>query len=426
MLNDQDTSTPTRSNSTAVSADVGWQRELVEAVDEKMTTTNGTSAPHAAAAPTNDEMKQVTAIPPTPEGRVAYLAEIDGSRSIADGSTLDNAVASFRAHDVYVAAGSSLDVEVPVWLANSTVTIVKVGVDDEHVEGLDVGFSVLIASPDGAEKVIEADRRITTIGSEAEPALTFKVEQVPAMVRLKFDNAYSWINSKSVLYHVEVEPPIDEEIIARSHRAEAAIDSLAVELNKSKEGVRAIQTVRQSVEQKDTEARKKAEDCRKALEVKVEDFKKSVKTVKVTEQSLKEKELETENNENLVVQMKDEKDQIEARIEELRKELQAAEVELESTTQQIRAQEEIIVVNKKDVLAMEEDIDNRLNVIETSGTEVKEMEASMKEVEEASIEASKEYAIIAEEEGKATEHLKFYERLFSDLKLRLLEKPQEI
>jgi len=223
-----------------------------------------------------------------------------------------------------------------------------------------------------------------------------------------------------------VEPPIDEEIIARSHRAEAAIDFLAVELNKSKEGVRAIQTVRQSVEQKATEARKKAEDCRKALEVKVEDFKKSVKTVKVTEQSLKEKELETENNENLVVQMKDGKDQIEARIEELRKELQDAEVELESTTQQIRAQEEIIVVKKKDVLAMEEDIDNRLNVIETSGTEVKEMEASMKEVEEASIEASKEYAIIAEEEGKATEHLKFYERLFSDLKLRLLEKPQEI
>ena len=378
---------------------------------EKMSTTNGTTAQAVA-----------TAIPPTPEGREAYLAEIDGPRPIAD----DNSVASFRANDVYVAAGSSVDVEVPVWLANSTVTVVKVGVDDEHVEGFDVLFSVLVVSPDGTEKVVEADRRITTIGSEAKPALTFKVEQVPATVRLKLDNAYSWINSKSVLYHVQVEPPIDEEVIARSHRAEVAIASLMVELNKSKKGVSQIQTARQPIEQKAMEAKKKAEDCRNALEVKVEDFKKSVKNVKASEKNLKEKEMETDNNEKLAVQMRDEKNQIQARIEELRKELQAAELELESKAQQILSQEELVSTNKKDVVAMEEDIDNRLNAIEASGAEVKDMEASMREVEEASIDASKELAILVEEEGKATEHHKFYERLFSDLKLRLLEKPQEV
>ena len=384
----------------------------VRSVDEKMTTTNGTSAQSA----------QVTAIPPTLKGREAYLAEIDGPRPIAD----DNIVASFRANDVYVAAGSSVDVEVPVWLANSAVTVVKVGVDDEYVEGFDVGFSVLVVSPDGAEKIVEANRRITTIGSEAKPALTFKVEQVPATVRLKLDNAYSWINSKSVLYHVQVEPPIDEEVIARSHRAEVAIATLMVELNKSKKGVSQIQTVRQPIEQKAMEAKKKAEDCRNALEVKVEDFKKSVKLVKVSEQSLKEKELEADNNENLAVQMRDEMNQIQARVEDLRKELQAAELELKSKAQQIQSHEELVSTNKKDVVMMEEDIDNRLNSIEASGAEVKDMEASMREVEEASIDASKELAILVEEEGKVTEHLKFYERLFSDLKLRLLEKPQEV
>ena len=174
------------------------------------------------------------------------------------------------------------------------------------------------------------------------------------------------------------------------------------------------------------EAKKKAEDCRNELEVKVEDFKKSVKNVKVSEKNLKEKELETDNNEKLAVQMRDEKNQIQARIEELRRELHAAELELESKAQQIQSQEELVSTNKQDVLAMEEDIDNRLNAIEASGAEVKDMEASMREVEEASIDASKELAILVEEEGKATEHLKFYERLFSDLKLRLLEKPQEV
>ena len=174
------------------------------------------------------------------------------------------------------------------------------------------------------------------------------------------------------------------------------------------------------------EAKKKADDCRNALEVKVEDFKKSVKLVKVSEQSLKEKELEADNNENLAVQMRDEMNQIQARIEELRKELQAAELELESKAQQIQSQEELVSTNKKNVVVMEEDIDNRLNAIEASGAEVKDMEASMREVEEASIDASKELAILVEEEGKVTEHLKFYERLFSDLKLRLLEKPQEV
>ena len=389
-----------------------WVVIVVASVDEKMTTTNGTAAQSA----------QVTAIPLTPEGREAYLAEIDGPRPIAD----DNSVASFRANDVYVAAGSSVDVEVPVWLANSTVTVVKVGVDDEHVEGFDVLFSVLVVSPDGTEKIVEADRRITTIGSEAKPALTFKVEQVPATVRLKLDNAYSWINSKSVLYHVQVEPPIDEEVVARSHRAEVAIASLMVELNKSKTGVSQINAIRRPIERKAVESKKKAEDCRNELEVKVEDFKKSVKNVKVSEKNLKEKELETDNNEKLAVQMRDEKNQIQARIEELRRELHAAELELESKAQQIQSQEELVSTNKQDVLAMEEDIDNRLNAIEASGAEVKDMEASMREVEEASIDASKELAILVEEEGKATEHLKFYERLFSDLKLRLLEKPQEV
>lgn len=423
-----DQGTPTRSNGTAA-ADGGWQKELVDAVvsqvDEKLT--NGSEHD---PAPTNDAgaVKQIAAIPPTPEGRIAYLAEIDGPRPIADGATLDNAVASFRANDVYLAAGTTRDVEVPVWMANSTVTVVKVGVDDEHSEGFDVGYGVSITAPGGGanEKVIEANRRITTIGSEAEPALTFKVEQVPATVLLKLDNAYSWINSKKVQYHVEVEPPIDEEIIARSARAEAAIDTLALELNKAKEGVAQIETVRQSVEQKATQAKKTAEDCRKDLEAKIDDFQKSVKAVKQIEQTLKEKEVETEKNEKTAAQMIDEKDQIQARIEELRKALQAAESELESKLEQIQAQEDLVSANKKDVVAMEEDIDNRLNGIEESGAKVKEMEALMKETDEASIEASREQAIIAEEEGKAKDHLKFYEKLFSDLKLRLMETPQEV
>ena len=419
---------PARSNGTAV-ADGGWQKELVDAVvsqvDEKLT--NG-GEQHESSSPQtpNDAgaVRQITTIPPTKEGRMAYLAEIDGPRPIVDGAALDNAVASFRANDVYVAAGTTSEVQVPVWMANSTVTVVKVGVDDEHSEGFDVGYGVSINYPGGGakEKVIEADRRITTIGSE----LTFKVEQVPATVLLKFDNAYSWINSKKVQYHVEVEPPIDEEIIARSRRAEAAIDILAVELNKAKEGVAQIQNVRQSVDQKATEAKKKTEDCRKGLEAKIEEFQKSVKVVKRIEQTLKEKEVETENNEKTAAQMIDEKDQIQARIEELRKALQAAESELESKTVQIHAQQDLVAANKKDVLAMEEDIDNRLNGIEESGAKVKEMEALMKKTEESGIEASREQAIIFEEEGKATQHLKFYEKLFSDLKLRLMETPQEV
>ena len=200
-MNDQ--GTPTRSNGTAA-ADGGWQKELVDAVvsqvDEKLTNggeqhESSSPQPPAAAvaanpATTNDAgaVRQITTIPPTQEGRMAYLAEIDGPRPIADGATLDNAVALFRANDVYVAAGTTRDVEVPVWMANSTVTVVKVGVDDEHSEGFDVGYGVSIAASGGSanEKVIEADRRITTIGSEAEPALTLKVEQAPATVLLKF------------------------------------------------------------------------------------------------------------------------------------------------------------------------------------------------------------------------------------------------
>ena len=428
-----DQGTPTRANGTGA-ADGGWQKELVDAVvDLKLTNddVHESSSPQPAAAAANaGAVRQVAAIPPTPEARIAYLAEIDGPRPIADGTgTLDNAVASFRANDVYVSAGTTREVEVPVWMANSTVTIVKVGVDDEYSEGFDVGYGVSITSPGGkggSEKVIEADRRITTIGTEAEPAMTFKVEQVPATVKLKFDNAYSWINSKKVQYHVKVEPPVDEEIIARSRRAEAAIDTLAVELNKTREGVAQIQTVRQSVERKATQTKKKAEDCRKDLEAKIEDFQKSVKAVKQIEQTLKEKELETESNEETAAQMIDEKNQIQARIDELRKALQAAESELESKTQQIRVQEDLVATNKKAVLEMEEDIDNRLNGIEESGAKVKEMEALMKHTEGASIEASREQAIIAEEEGKAKDHLKFYEKLFSDLKLRLMETPQEV
>jgi hypothetical protein len=439
-MNDQDT--PTRANGAAAAAaaangDSGWQKELVDAVvaavDEKLTNgdQNSSSSLQPAAvsdvAPTNGEVEQVTAISPTPEGREAYLAEIDGPRPMSDGTTLDNAVATFRANDVYVAAGASRDVEVPVWMANSTITIVKVGVDDEHSEGFDVGYGVSIAAPDGGGvKVVEADRRITMIGSEAKPALTFQVEKVPTTVRLKFDNAYSWINSKKVQYHVEVKPPIDEEIIARARRAEVAIDALAVELHKAKEGVSQIQAVRQAVEKKAAEAKKMVNDHRKELEAKVEDFKNSVKMVKQAEQSLKEKELETGKNEKIIAQMVGDRDQIQARIEELRKELQSAKSKLESKTEQIQAQEELVVANKQDVLAMEDDIDNRLNGIEESGGNVKKLEEFLKEIEKVSVEASKEHAVVAEEEGKSTEHLKFYEKLFSDLKLRLMEVPREV
>jgi len=387
-----------------------------------------------------------TNFPATSDGAAAFLAEIDGPRPIPEGSPPDNAVASFRASDVLVAAGATREIPIPVWTADSTVTVVRIGVDDEHCEGFDIGFSVYLttaaaggstststststaAGRSGVSNVtiVREPERIATIGSNAKPALSFKVDNVPSTVLLKFDNAYSWITNKRVLYHVEVRPPIDEFVVARSRRAELAIDSVAMSLRQARDGVSKIRQVRQSVEQKARKTREITEATQKALGDNVVAFKNAVKAVKQVENSMNEKELETEENKRLVQQMDQEKQQIEAYIQKLRKELLVAESELEQKVEQIKIQHSNIETNIDESNAIEADIDDRLNAIEVAGDEIKEMEASVKVVEDESAEAARELEIITEEENKATAHMKFHDKLFQALQLRLLEKPQEV
>ena len=70
------------------------------------------------------------------------------------------------------------------------------------VEAYDVDFSVVLQAADGAakESVVAEKVRITVEGGEVKSEVLAKADGV---LRLRFDNTYSWARSKTVLYKIE-------------------------------------------------------------------------------------------------------------------------------------------------------------------------------------------------------------------------------
>ena len=135
----------------------------VQSSDEMRDSANDKAAEEFRSDPV--PLVDPTQFPPTPEGLASFLSEIDGPRPDNEGTAHDTDVASFRASDVVVAAGTTLEVPIPVWTRGSEVTVLKAEVDDSTEEGNDVGFGVFLTSSDNGDvkmsMVRNPEQRIT-------------------------------------------------------------------------------------------------------------------------------------------------------------------------------------------------------------------------------------------------------------------------
>ena len=391
----------------------------VQSSDEMRDSANDKAAEEFRSDPV--PLVDPTQFPPTPEGLASFLSEIDGPRPVNEGTAHDTDVASFRASDVVVAAGTTLEVPIPVWTRGSEVTVLKAEVDDSTEEGNDVGFGVFLTSSDNGDvkmsMVRNPEQRITSL----KDPLKFKVKVVPTSVMLKFDNYSSWITNKNISYLVEVTPPIDAETRARSKRAGRSLQSISREIITAEDGIKKIEQVWSAAKAEVEKAEEKVTRSSEALAKKSDEIKKRLESVRMSESALHDLVAATTKSELDILQLEEEQDECQERIKEIKIQLMAAESEFEAKSQQIQSQHEHIRRSKDQATKIDADIAFQLKAVEESGHIIKELKNAEQEYESTRVEAKNELQSIEDAQAQAQGVVDFYRSVFRSLQPRMLD-----
>eukprot|EP00978_Attheya_sp_CCMP212_P036743 scaffold168886_cov50-Attheya_sp.AAC.1 len=387
----------------------------------------GKNAPPMEASKTNNEK-----YPLTPEGLKAFLLEeIDGPKPLAlDSADEPFSVASYRANSIDIPAGAALEIPVPVFKAGSKVRILEIKVEEEQ---LDIGFSVTLRRPgDGPGTfVLEtlSEMALTTM----ESGQHYMIETAPATFLLNFDNRHSWITPKKVSYTVTVAPPVNDEILQRSRRAEEALRSVMTDIRKVKETALGIKKLREAVELKGEQMEERIKIKENGIEMKKLEVEKAQDAIRQAEESAGEKAKEIQEARGLVEEATQdieeaelEKVEIERQIAELQVLLKDKESAIQAVVHEKKERENRVILKQDEYSEAEVDVSLKVKEMQEREQEMEEALTAKKEDQGLLSNVAMEHQVTMAKEYEAENQMKFLKSKFEGLQMRLLQKTQEI
>jgi hypothetical protein len=370
--------------------------------------------------------------PSTPEGLKAFLLEeIDGPKPLGlDSSDESFSVATYRANSVDIPAGAVLEIPVPVIKAGSEVRVLEIKVEEDQ---LDIGFSVTLRRP-GDEIgtfVLEtlSEMALTTMESGQQ----YMVETAPATFMLNFDNHHSWITPKKVSYTVTVAPPVDDEILQRSRRAEEALRSVMTDIRKVKENAFGLKKMREAVELKGEKMEETIKIKENGIEMKKLEVEKAQDAIRQAEESAGAKAKDIHEATRLVEEATREIEEaeleqveIERQIVELQLLLKDKESAIQSFVHEKKERKNRVILKQDEYSDAETDVFLKVKEMKEREQEMEEALAAKKEDQGLLSNVAMEHQVTMAKEYEAENQMKFLKSKFDGLQMRLLQKTQEI
>ncbi|KAL3826939.1 hypothetical protein ACHAXA_006019 [Cyclostephanos tholiformis] len=409
----------------------GWFPELLpDDTDKKgASQTAVPSGPQHVPPPIVDPLS----FPRTDDGLKALLAEVDRDCPLDGYVQID---LCYQASDIHVPAGRTLDVPLPPIEKDGSKVQWSVTVIDPYNERLDIDFG-LVVIVDGEEVVAREMGRIASPvsddGNGDEDGVSAKgkftvANSAPVTVVLKFDNSYSWIKPKKVKYSFNITSPIDENMIQRSLRAKSVLSRILegqAELMKAREGTqsraKALAGIQKEMENKMIGLAKQMDDDKKYIESiqkssneAEEEAMKKANEIREALAMAKQEEKSIDELTMAIRALEDECARLKKKWEELKIERKVREEEKsqkEKTAEQLREER---VRLQDEILTKKEEHESKLKEMESVEKERSLLKSNLDDLE-------KEKKAREEEELKIATEVRFLQRQFDAVKLRLME-----